>query len=265
MNKCFTFLTATTVLAGIIFASLHYEGPEDVRMPHYMFHMHESLGWLAQIMDVGAKADVFEDGAPTPEYPHGYLKINVVNAIYGCTNGQELVIIKADIGSTKDPTHPYYDPDLEYYPTNNSRIVFAGPARYLSTVKYWTPKDWNLPPQPEIIMTPTNHPVIFYGFTRSWWYDGYQDNLPYTHLTNLVRAVRTERNWTNYYHAVRDAVPTPASPRVWQDSWYDIIKLLINASQTQFDFILNDPLFPAEMQEMRQYIYEYDRRRNEDE
>jgi hypothetical protein len=53
----------------------------------------------------------------------------------------------------------------------------------------------------------------------------------------LMRVVRTERNWTNYYHA----------------------------TQAQFEFILNDPLFPAEMHEMRQYQLENYRRRSEDE
>jgi hypothetical protein len=265
MNKCFVFLTITT-LTGIMLASWHYEGPQDERLPFYKFHRHESLGWFTQHMDVGAVADVIEDGESTLEYPHGCFKVKIVNAIYGCTNGQELIVIKND---TEEGglylIEPDYDPNFEYYPTNNSRIVFAGITNYISQIKFWSPKDWNLPPQPEIFITSTNTLVLLEGFTRAWWYDGYQDNLPYTHFTNLVRAVRTERNWTNYYHAVRDAVPTPASPRVWQDSFYDMFELLYYATQAQFDYILNDPLFPVEMLEVRQYQYEHYRRRGEDE
>jgi len=266
MNKCFAFLTTTTTLAEIILASWHYEGPHDERMPFCLLHSHESLGWFAQVMDVGAMADVIENGVPTQDYPHGYLKVNVVNAIYGCTNGQELIIIKSDI--EMDGLYliePDYDPNFEYYPTNNSRIVFAGIAHVVSNIKFWTPKDWNLPPQPEIIMTSTNHPSGLYGFTRAWWYDGYQDNIPYAHLTNLVRAARTERNWTNYYHVVRDAVPTPASSRVWQDSFHDMFELLYLATQAQFDYMLNDPLFPVEMLEVRKYQHEHYRRYGENE
>jgi len=256
MKKLFTFLTATTSFVGFVLAAWEYEGPEDERIPFFRFHRHESLGWFAQHMDVGAMADVIEDNEPTQEYPHGFLKVNVVNAIYGCTNGQELIIIKNDtILVGVDADDPDYDPNYEFYPTNNSRIVFAGVTRRWPEFRgySWKTKDWSLPPQPEIITTPTNNPSALHGYTRAWWYDGYQDNLSYTHLTNLVRAARTERNWTNYYHVVRDAIPTPASPRVWQDSFNDMRDLLYYATCEQFDYILNDPLFPSEMQERRQH------------
>jgi len=107
-------------------------------------------------------------------------------------------------------------------------------------------------------------PVI-YTHVREWWYDGYQNNLPYIHLTNFVHAARVERNWTNYYHALRDAIPTTASPRVWQDSYWDFFELFLRASQAQFDYIMNDPLFPAEIHELRQDIYDRFRRYGEDE
>ena len=76
------------------------------------------------------------------------------------------------------------------------------------------------------------------------------------HLTNLVHAARMERNWTNYYHIVRDAVPTPASPRVWEDSFRDIDELLLWATQAQFEYMANDPLFPAECLGIKNEIYD---------
>jgi hypothetical protein len=74
-----------------------------------------------------------------------------------------------------------------------------------------------------------------------------------------------ERNWTNFYHIVRDKVPTPSAPRVWLDSFDDIYELLVYASQAQFEYMMNDPLFPAELQEDMQDIYERLRRYGEDE
>ena len=91
---------------------------------------------------------------------------------------------------------------------------------------------------------------------RSWWYDGYQDDLPYTHLTNLVHVARRERNWTNYYHVVRDAIPTPSSPRVWMDAYTDMHQLLRDATEAQFEYMSNDPLFPAECQTMKQVVFD---------
>ena len=54
--------------------------------------------------------------------------------------------------------------------------------------------------------------------------------------TSLIHVTRCERNWTNYYYVVGDTVPSPASPRVWQDSFYDIAELLLRSTQEQFDF-----------------------------
>jgi hypothetical protein len=201
-----------------------------------------------------------------------------VTPIFGCTNSQELVIHHDNLYEwyiDHDIAEVVIDrfPPFEYYPTNNSRIFFAAtgnvwkktyqideatgqeyevPSEPVS-YKRWRPADWKLPPQPDIIATPEMKHGLF-GFTRSWWYDGYQDNLPYIHFTNLVQLARVERNWTNYYYAVRDAVPTPACPRVWQDSFQDIVNLMLYSTQAQFDFMLNDPLFPAEMRDRQESL-----------
>jgi hypothetical protein len=65
-----------------------------------------------------------------------------------------------------------------------------------------------------------------------------------------VRAARVERNWTNFYHLVRDNIPSP-SPRVWRDSWSDLDWLMMMGNHSQFDFMFDDPLFPTECRELQ--------------
>ena len=257
MKKIITFLTLATSLSIVVHS---YTGPEDERMPPGVNGTYASLGTLTQIMGVAAVADVFEIAEPDPNMDNiqlkdGWLKVRVTHAIYGCTNNQEILIRKQDpstnIYGVKLEIPNEYDPLFEYYPTNHSRIVFVGVSSDTRRVIRWTAKDWKLPPLPEIIIsTSTNKPCFLPGvFTRSWWYEDYQDGLLTTHFTNLVHAARVEHNWTNYYHIVRDAVPTPASPRIWQDSFWDVWQLMSSATQSQFDFMLNDPLFPNELRE----------------
>ena len=255
MKNTITFSNLTTLITGIALAGIYYSGPKDERMPPAENCYADSLGWLAQTMNVGAVADVIAVGPETTEYPFGSLMLHVVKAIYGCTNGQVLVVAKED--TTFKIDHPLYDPNWEYYPTNNSRIVFAGVTTNETRIGWspFTAKDWKLPPELEVIHPSKDIPVIFYGVTRAWWYDGYQNNLPYMHLTNLVHAARVERNWTNYYHIIRDAVPTPAAPRVWEDSFGDIFELILQSTQWQYEYMANDSLFPAECKGIMDEIY----------
>ena len=246
MKKFFTTLFALTLSTGLAFAIWHYSGPWDERMPPDQHYYDITLGWLAQYNDFSGMADVIEDEAVAPDFPHGYFKLRIVNAIYGCTNGQELVIRKDDLQNLGGDFPAVYDPLFEYYPTNHSRIVFAALTKFYESDPHFSAKDWKSPPQPETIMTPTNPPGMFWGDTRSWWYDGYQDNLPYTHFTNLVHVTRIERNWTNFYHFCRDAVPSP-SARIWKDSFHDLEELFFKATREQWDFMMNDPLLNNEV------------------
>jgi len=254
MKKFFTLFTLTSILACLGVASdqssnivveLGYTGPDEKSVSSDYYTSFITLGLFAQAMNVGAVADVVNFDPPTTGYSNGSLTLRVVNAIYGCTNGQELVVAKENATTS-----------AEYYPTNNSRIVFTGLAMD-ANIKWGvsTARDWKLPPQPEIIHSPTNVPIWLVRYTRSWWHEGYQDNLPYTYLTNLVHAARVERNWTNYYHVVRDALPTPSSPRVWMDAYADMYQLLRHATEAQFEYMSNDPLFPAECQTMKQVVF----------
>ena len=247
MKIFFTLLTFTSfTMLGI--AAWDYTGPVDERASQYLSAEH-TLGWYAQNANAVAVLDVIETGTNHVNSDFGYIKTRVVNALYGCTNGQELVILKLN-------PNPFEmrimgeDLSVEFYPTNNSRIVCAIIAQYPTRkLPPWTPKDWKQPAKPEIIVSSTNSFLLF-DHACSWWYDGYQNNLPLTHLTNLLYSAQVERNWTNFYYKVRDAVPTPTSPRVWQDSFYDLTPLIMPVSRLQYEFMLNDPLFPAECREM---------------
>ena len=253
MKKIITSFWGLTLATTVIFADWHFTGPEDERMPPGQNDYHYSLGWLAQVPDVSGLADVIEEGGVTPEFPFGYFTFRIVNAIYGCTNGQEILIFKED-QHIKTEFHIDYDPLFEYYPTNNSRIVFAAITTYPTNYPRFSAKDWKSPPLPEIIWTPTNNSGWMFGFTRSWWYENYQDGLPYAHFTNLVRAARIERNWTNYYYACRDAVPS-VSGRLWYDSYIDLFDLFTSVTREQFEYMANDPLFPEECKEqMEDYL-----------
>ena len=245
MNKLITTFLIQTLFVSMMAAWNYYSGPEDERMvPGYHDH-NFTLGWLAQVNNVAALADVIEVQEITPDSPHGSFKVRVVNAIFGCTNGQELVIAKSNPNMPDAP--PTYDPLFEYYPTNHSRIVFAAivPPFTGTTFRHWRAKEWNMPPQPDILVSDDRNGTM-YGFTRSWWYEDYQNGLPYAHFTNLVRAVRVERNWTNYYHIVRDAVPSP-SERVWSDSFTELEKLYFWATPELFRFMYHDPLLDNEV------------------
>jgi len=165
MKKLFTLFILTSLLTDLggtqaefgappidtsIIAGLGYTGPrEESAMSDVNCIV--TLGFFAHAMSVGAVADVIGVEPETSEYPHGFLTVRVVNTIYGCTNGQELVLVKEETA---------YNPD--YYPTNNSQIVFAGIAMG-SNFKWGVsaPPKWKLPAEPEIIHSPTNAPVGF--------------------------------------------------------------------------------------------------------
>ena len=71
MKQLFTFLTATTTLIGLALASWDYEGPLDERKWFRLNYTDYPMGQIAQLMQVGAMADVIEDGAPTQDWRSG--------------------------------------------------------------------------------------------------------------------------------------------------------------------------------------------------
>ena len=252
MKKNIVSTLVAFLLASNVNAQNNNIPERDPRLPRDFY---ESMGRFIKYMEVAAVAEIMEINDAAPDFPFGFLKVRVVNPIFGCINGQEFMIEK---NNTK-PLSPnvnhmvwYYSYELinEFYPTNlTKRIMFFGRVneRQFNESAYWTPKDWNQPPQPDIIIS-SEKPVKM-GFTGSWWYEDYDNGIPYAHFTNLVRAARVERNWTNFYHIVRDSMTTTASPMTWWSSHADINNLLDKSTKKQFEFMENDPLFPKALRE----------------
>ena len=255
MKKILTILS-TIACVSLVLCELDYTGPKDTSIPLEIQYSSSTstLGRHARYMDVIAMADVIEDNGPSPGYEVGSIKVRVVNPVYGCTNGQEFVVTKKRYQFVNGD---YYDGTFNFYPTNNSRIVFTGIINFNQDFKPWKAQTWKTPTEPEVIIVQTNNPCHFDNFSRSWWYENYQGGLPYTQLTNLVRVTRFERNWTNYYYLCRDNIPNPASPRVWQDACYDLDNLMTHASDSQFEFMFNDPLFPADCRDKQAALRDF--------
>jgi hypothetical protein len=76
---------------------------------------------------------------------------------------------------------------------------------------------------------------------RSWWHVDRDDGVLLEHFTNIVQAVRVERNWTNYFYLCRDGA-NKNSNRVKEDSYYDIRQIIIWGNTNLYEFIRSDPL-----------------------
>ena len=80
---------------------------------------------------------------------------------------------------------------------------------------------------------------------RSWWDPNRDNGILMEHFTNVLQAVRIDRNWTNYFHLVRDGMYKD-SIRVKEDSFYDLRNLIFYATTNQAHLIYNDPLVSPE-------------------
>ena len=154
--------------------------------------------------------------------------LKVETALLGCTNGQFIVI-----GTTTGLLHL----------TNDTQIVFCVFTNQYTDVKAGY-IDWSADPQSN------EHTRVFSRFRfdydwRSSWSADLDDGLALGQFTNVLQAVRFDRNWTNYFHLCRDGVSSP-SVRVAEDSFYDLCGLIIFASTNEARFIYNDPLVSPE-------------------
>jgi hypothetical protein len=153
-------LSSLILLASLGIAAKYYDGPDDERSLSVLSDYDDSLGWYAQHLNAVAVADVIEDGTNHAQSVFGYVKIRVVNALYGCTNGQELVLLKMNL----NPFEMKADPEdwaAEFWPTNNSRIGCAILAMYPGRrLPPWTPKVWKRPPESETIVASTQRVFV---------------------------------------------------------------------------------------------------------
>jgi len=230
-------------LVSMAFATdrqLMYPGPVDESAPPPHYKRGVTLGYSVKRCDVGGVADVIEEGR-SAEYNIDYLKLRVVTAQYGCTNGQELIVHKKSMSNPEYPETMKY----EFYPTNLSRIVFNVTSNeyvrfpsslFLNERDIWLQRDLE-------IENKTSYYDFIYS-TRTWWYLDYQSGEPYAFWTNAVQFIRLEPNWTNYYELVRSGASS-TSNRVKEDSFIDMGNLIWRATDDQLQMMLDDPLLPA--------------------
>jgi len=233
-----TFITVVSLLAFGMFVLLTHArdiGPET------------SLGSLAKLADAAGIGHVVDmempfvyitDSTRNPtQHPFGYANILVEHAFIGCTNGQ---IIRV------------YRWPQETQPVVGTNIVFAVTTN--DTYLGWGAGDWNKPyetikgrPYHQEEFVPDEYKPIYElkHRRRSWWYvDDPDAQLRLGFLTNAIQHVRIDRDWTNYYHLVRDGFNSP-SPRVKEDVRSDLSGLMRSVpSDAHLEMMRNDPLFP---------------------
>jgi len=125
----------------------------------------------------------------------------------------------------------------DYMPTNHSRIVFSV---YTNDYGSGNLMYWRSP----VIPFPPGRVLPHYEMrwlNRSWWYPEHDDGVLFTQFTNIIQAVRFDRNWTNYFELCRDGANSP-SVRVQEDSFWDMRFLIIGATEERVQIILNEPL-----------------------
>jgi len=212
-----------------------------------------TYGRLARMTELGAIGQVIERGRDHT-HERDYYRVHVTTPLWGCTNNQIVTVMEKDLkvydfneirvllGGTIGGEVLYREGSFEVYPTNQSHVVFCVTKNEYddnasSWWQHWDDFGSNMPHK---VTLPYYQP---YHTTRSWWYVDYEDGVPTTYFTNLVRVTHTQRNWTNYYEVVRDG-KTSTSNRVKGDANWDFHEIIHTAKLEQLLFMKNDPLFP---------------------
>jgi len=244
MKKLLTLATlAALMLVICLHADTGYDGPRDDTIYWARYHYLDyrsamrptTLGILARYSDVigiGTVSDKIND----------HFTVTVGHALVGCTNGA-VIVVKASIEGWGGD----YEGDelVDYMPTNNSLIVFAAHTNaYHSYFRmYWNHAE--IPATPEFIRKQLSIRYL----NRSWWHVERDDGLLLTQFTNVIQAVRFDRNWTNYFHLCRDGANVPSN-RVKEDSFWDLRVLSQRATDEKAQFMLDDPLVDPKHKEM---------------
>ena len=222
-----------------------YFGPRDASAAPPLYGITPTLNFLPKINDIGGVVDVFEEGHST-EHEIDYYKVRVVQAYFGCTNGQEILVHKPNMRFPQYPEMMTY----EFHPTNYSRIVLNVSSNFYGNFRS---DEWNDPVEYWTITKIMPYYLTF-GYTRSWWYLDYQNGEPYKHWTNAVQCVRLEPNEIKYYELLRDGMSS-ASNRVREDSFNDLKNLIRIASNELRQIMQEDPFFPAIFQDfLQEYV-----------
>ena len=210
-----------------------YDGPKDQTpwtevsdVDHGISLFWTTLGPLARCSDIIGVGQVSQRG-------EDHFTVTIDHALVGCTNGAAIVVYY-------NPEVVFFDlpPSSAYFPTNQGRIVFAARTNEYSFGHgdmFWNHAE--IPEEPEYI-----HENLSLRFlNRSWWYADRDDGVLFTQFTNVLQAVRFDRNWTNYFYLCRDGANS-ASDRVREDSFKDLRSISIRTTDEQAQFIVDDPL-----------------------
>ena len=183
-----------------------------------------TLGRLARYSDIIAIGRVEESDWTT-------MIIKIEIPFIGCTNGQSFYI-NSEVGDKNVGVSIMGSQIMFCAYTNQYEDAKAGFIDWSSTLK-------------------TNeHTKIFtiYQFennVRSEWNLLLSSKPVHEQFTNILQAVRFDRNWTNFFYLCRDGLEN-AHPRVARDSLYDLCGLIKFASTNEARFIYNDPLVSPE-------------------
>ena len=218
---------------------------------------HSTIGRFVEDSDVAGIGNIIS-------VEDNNLVIQVDTPLYGCTNQQTVAISGFNFVTRWNRFEFVYEPPeiVEAYfaqlkaPPLTGRIVFL-----VSSNEYYfaTDPSWNKSLEEQRVLSPYDKPhrleFVNQNDEYTWFYPDADDGLVFTHLTNVIRVARTERNWTNYYEVCRDAVNSP-SERVKNDSRNDLRELMKYASHAELLLMQNDPLFPALLgDELAKQIY----------
>ena len=241
-----------------------YKGPSDEAVTDPLYYdsytrNDTTFGQLAKVSDIIAFGQVV-----TQDWKS--VTIQVEASVVGCTNGQFVTINKWG-NDVPEEDHRYLNDNymdspnwnmylIENYPTNNAQVVFSVYSNYYGWVR--GDFDWNGEQSTNMIRYTKSTYRLMAG-VRSWWAPSRDEGILTEHFTNVVQAVRIERNWTNYFYACRDGMYKD-SIRVKEDSFYDMRGIIKNANKNQAHFIYNDPLVLPEhkayLLELKPYIGE---------
>ena len=193
---------------------------------YYNLKSYTTLGLLAR------RSDVIGVGVVSNRQDDRFT-LTVDHALVGCTNGAVLVIHEGN----DEPEEGIGDKNA-FWPVNGSRIVVAA---YTNDYESGTRFYWNTPkyPRPPLSIRPQ---LEIRFLNRSWWPVDRDDGVLFDQFTNVLQAVRFDRNWTNYFYLCRDGATNSPSIRVREDSHWDLRRLAWCSTDEQMQFILADPL-----------------------
>jgi hypothetical protein len=227
--------------------------PERFGDTDYVFALAwTTLGPLARYSDIIGVGQV-------SQRTNDHFVVTVDHALVGCTNGAAIKMHAGwdyyEGGATWEEIVPNGAWEATmlghrksfYFPTNQGRIVFAACTNYSTNVTLWE-MFWDHAEVPKDPIYNMNFNGLRY-INRSWWYTDRDDGVLLTQFTNVLQAVRFDRNWTNYLHLCRDGANS-ASNRVREDSFEDLRRLCGQATEEQKQFILDDPLIDQQHKDL---------------